>query len=71
MYPVAPASLILFVKRISDLLAVDNSSIVRTNLLRLMKAHNQTGGWLSGQTKPYPPFNDSYETRAGVVLPTF
>jgi hypothetical protein len=47
MYPVAPASLILFVKRISDilLLVIDSEVfVVRTNLLRLMKTHNRAGG---------------------------
>jgi hypothetical protein len=31
-----------------------------------MKTHNRACGWLSGQTKPYPPFDDSYERGAGL-----
>jgi hypothetical protein len=61
MYPVAPASLILFVKRISDilLLVIDSELfVVRRNLLRLMKTHNRAGGWLSSRTKSYPPSDD-------------
>jgi len=61
MYPVAPASLILFVKRISDilLLVIDSEVfVVRRNLLRLMKTHNRAGGWLSSPTKSYPPSDD-------------
>ena len=61
MYPVAPASLILFVKRISDirLLVIDSELfVVRRSLLRLMKTHNRAGGWLSSQTKSYPPSDD-------------
>ena len=65
MYPVAPVSLVLFVKRISDFLDVtDNPSFVRTNLLRLITTHNRAGGWLAGQTKPYPLFEDYYERGA-------
>src|SRR6266513_5394860 len=59
MYPVAPASLILFVKRISDilLLVIDSEVfVVGRNLLRLMNTHNRAGGWLSSQTKSYTPF---------------
>jgi hypothetical protein len=61
MYPVAPASLILFVKHISDilLLVIDSEVfVVRRNLLRLMKTHNRAGGWLSSPTKSYPPSDD-------------
>src|SRR5204863_7328511 len=61
MYPVAPASLILFVKRISDilLLVIDSEVfVVGRNLLRLMNTHNRAGGWLSSQTKSYTPFGD-------------
>jgi hypothetical protein len=36
-----------------------------------MKTHNRTGGWLSGQTKPYPPFDDSDERRAGIGATSF
>jgi len=56
MYPVAPASLILFVKRISDilLLVIDSEVfVVSRNLVRLMKTHNRARGWLSTQTKSY------------------
>jgi len=64
MYPVAPASLILFVKRISDIPVSYWSEVfvVRRNLLRLMKTNNRAGGWLSGRTKPYPPSDDYLET---------
>jgi hypothetical protein len=61
MYPVAPASLILFVKRISDilLLVIDSEVfVVMRNLLPLTTTHNRAGGWLSSQTKSYPAPED-------------
>src|SRR5947199_10828890 len=61
MYPVAPASLILFVKRISDILLLviyPKVFVVGRNLMRLMKIDNRAGGWLSSQTTSYPPSDD-------------
>ena len=36
-----------------------------------MKAHNRTGGWLAGQTKPYPLFDDYYERGAWLGATSF
>ena len=58
MYPVAPASLILFVKRMSDPFLTLLITLLRGNLLRLMKTHNRACGWLSGQTKSDRPCDD-------------
>jgi hypothetical protein len=72
MYPVAPASLIFFVKRISDilLLVIDSELfVVRGKLLRLMNTHNRAGGWLSSQTKSYPPSDDQRETQNCIGFP--
>jgi hypothetical protein len=74
MYPVAPVSLILFVKRISDilLLVIDSDVfVVCRNLLRQMKTHNRAGGWLSSQTKSYPPSDDELDTRTALGVPGF
>jgi hypothetical protein len=36
-----------------------------------MKTHNRAGGWLSGQTKSYPPSDGYLETRNCVKCPGF
>jgi hypothetical protein len=68
MYPVAPASLILVVKRISDfpLLVTLNCA---QQLAWFSKTNNRAVGWLSSQTKSYPPF--IMKDELGSVPPAF
>lgn len=62
MYPVAPACLILFAKRIADTLCY-----MRQKVGSLMNTYNRAGGWLSNQTKPYVGNSEANEPSSFVA----